>query len=208
MPSTYRTRNALDGAVRLYATKNDLPEASRAEAITLLNNRLADAIDLQTACKQAHWNVKGPQFIALHKLFDEINEDVEDYVDLIAERAVQLGGIAEGTARVAAQRSTLLDYPLTIATGEEHVAALSDTLAQFGRVVRIAIEEMNELEDAGSADIFTEISRGVDKWLWFVEAHAQQASAERAAGIADAVPEGRQSVRRTADVDVGRPRSR
>jgi starvation-inducible DNA-binding protein len=197
MPSTDRTRNALDGAVRLYATKNDLPEASRAEAITLLNNRLADAIDLQTACKQAHWNVKGPQFIALHKLFDEINEDVEDYVDLIAERAVQLGGIAEGTARVAAQRSTLLDYPLTIATGEEHVAALSDT-----------IEEMNELEDAGSADIFTEISRGVDKWLWFVEAHAQQASAERAAGIADAVPEGRQSVRRTADVDVGRPRSR
>jgi starvation-inducible DNA-binding protein len=178
MTAATSTRSALDGAVRLYRTKNDLPEATRAEVVRLLNQRLADCIDLQTMCKQAHWNVKGPQFIALHKLFDEINEAVEGYVDLIAERVVQLGGIAEGTARVAAQRSTLLDYPLTIALGHEHVAALSDVLAQFGRTVRIGIEEMQELEDVDSADILTEISRGVDKWLWFVEAHAQQASEE------------------------------
>jgi starvation-inducible DNA-binding protein len=141
--------------------------------VRLLNARLADCIDLQTMCKQAHWNVKGPQFISLHKLFDEINEDVEEYVDLLAERVVQLGGIAEGTARVVAQRTTLLDYPSTIAAGQEHVAALSDVLSQFGRTARIGIEEMNELEDAASADILTEICRGVDKWLWFVEAHAQ-----------------------------------
>jgi starvation-inducible DNA-binding protein len=178
MTTSTRTRGALDGATRLYRTKNDLPEAARGEVVALLNERLADAIDLQTMCKQAHWNVKGPQFISLHELFDDINEAVEGYVDLLAERAVQLGGIAEGTARVVAQRSTLLDYPLTLAAGHQHVAALSDVLSQFGRTVRIGIEEMNELEDADSADILTEISRGVDKWLWFVEAHAQQASEE------------------------------
>lgn len=161
-----------DGA-RLYATKNDLPEAGRAEAVRLLNQRLADCIDLQTQCKQAHWNVKGPTFIALHKLFDEINEEVEEYVDLLAERVVQLGGIAEGTVAVVAERSSLADYPLSLSTGGEHVSALSDALAAFGRTVRLGIEEMNELEDADSADILTEISRGVDKWLWFVEAHQQ-----------------------------------
>ncbi|HEX4629076.1 MAG TPA: DNA starvation/stationary phase protection protein Dps [Gemmatimonadales bacterium] len=160
-------------APQLYPTKNDLPEPARVEAIRLLNQRLADAIDLQTQCKQAHWNVKGPTFIALHKLFDDINEDVEEYVDLIAERVVQLGGIAEATVGVVAERSTLVDYPLALSTGAEHVAALSDALAAFGRPVRVGIEEMNELEDADSADILTEVSRGVDKWLWFVEAHQQ-----------------------------------
>jgi starvation-inducible DNA-binding protein len=160
---------------RMYPTKNDLSEATRLEVIRLLNQRLADSIDLQTQCKQAHWNVKGPTFIALHKLFDDINEDVEAYVDLIAERVVQLGGIAEGTVGVVAERSTLVDYPIGLSTGVEHVAALSDALAMFGRTVRVGIEEMNELDDAGSADILTEISRGVDKWLWFVEAHQQGA---------------------------------
>src|SRR5437867_3821796 len=156
-----------------YETLNDLPESARAQVIDLLNERLADAIDLQTQMKQAHWNMKGPQFIALHKLFDEINEAVEEYVDLLAERVVQLGGVAEGTVGVVAERSTLVDYPLGLSSGAEHVAALSDALAAFGRTARVGIEEMNELEDAGSADILTEISRGVDKWLWFVEAHQQ-----------------------------------
>jgi starvation-inducible DNA-binding protein len=160
-------------ASRLYPTKNDLPEAARKEAVELLNQRLADCIDLQTQCKQAHWNVKGPSFIALHKLFDEVNEAVEEYVDLIAERVVQLGGIAEGTVGIVAKRSSLIDYPLALSSGSEHVAALSDALAMFGRTARVGIEEMNELEDADSADILTEISRGVDKWLWFVEAHQQ-----------------------------------
>jgi len=158
---------------RLYATKNDLAEETRVEVITLLNQRLAESIDLQTQCKQAHWNVKGPAFIGLHKLFDDVNEDVEGYVDLIAERIVQLGGIAEGTVGAAEGRSSLPDYPLALSTGAEHVAALSDALAAFGRAARIGIEEMNELKDAGSADLLTEVSRGVDKWLWFVEAHQQ-----------------------------------
>lgn len=158
---------------KLFATKNDLPEDKRVEVIGLLNQRLAEAIDLQTQCKQAHWNVKGPSFIGLHKLFDDVNEDVEGYVDLIAERVVQLGGVAEGTIGAVEDRSKLPDYPIGIATGAEHVAALSDALGAFGRAARITIEEMNELEDADSADMLTEISRGIDKWLWFVEAHQQ-----------------------------------
>ena len=161
---------------RLYTTKNDLPETARIEVIGLLNQRLAECIDLQTQCKQAHWNVKGTSFIGLHKLFDDVNEDVEQYVDLIAERIVQLGGIAEGTLGAVEGRSTLPDYPLVLSSGAEHVAALSDALAAFGRTARIGIEEMNELEDAGSADLLTDISRGIDKWLWFVEAHQQDRS--------------------------------
>src|SRR5438876_11498832 len=167
--------NRSRAATAAYPTKNDLPEAARGEAVALLNQRLADCIDLQTQCKQAHWNVKGPTFIALHKLFDEINEAVEEYVDLLAERVVQLGGIAEGTAGVVAERPTLVDYPLALSSGAQHGAALSDALAMFARTARLGIEEMNDLQDAGSADILTEISRGVDKWLWFVEAHQQGA---------------------------------
>src|SRR5438876_11909198 len=100
-----------------FRTKNSLPADTRREVCTLLNQRLADCIDLETQCKQAHWNVKGPTFVALHKLFDEVNEAVEEYVDLLAERVVQLGGIAEGTAGVVAERSTLVDYPLALSSG-------------------------------------------------------------------------------------------
>ncbi|MGO9597504.1 MAG: DNA starvation/stationary phase protection protein Dps [Isosphaeraceae bacterium] len=157
----------------MFKTKNDLSEATRVKAIELLNARLADCIDLQTQTKQAHWNVKGPNFIALHELFDKINEEVEDYVDDIAERAVQLGGVAEGTARMAAKRSSLAEYPASALDGRSHVEALSSALAAFGKSARKAIEEANDLADLDTADLFTEISRGIDKWLWFVEAHLQ-----------------------------------
>ena len=154
----------------MFKTKNDLPESIRIKAVELLNARLADAIDLQTQTKQAHWNLKGPHFIALHELFDKINEDVEDYVDDIAERAVQLGGVAEGTARMTAKRSSLSEYPANVVDGHAHVEALSSALAAFGKSVRKAIDDSNDLD---TADLFTEISRGIDKWLWFVEAHLQ-----------------------------------
>jgi starvation-inducible DNA-binding protein len=155
----------------MYPTKNDLPEAVRSKVIDILNARLADAIDLQTQCKQAHWNVKGPNFIALHKLFDDVNEEVEEYVDLIAERAVQLGGVADGTARSVAKRSGLVEYAAKGADGREHVQALSSALSSFGKAARTAIAQTGDIGDADTADVFTEISRGVDKWLWFVEAH-------------------------------------
>jgi starvation-inducible DNA-binding protein len=164
--------NQQKGSV-IYETENDLPKEKRAELIGMLNQRLADIIDLQTQIKQAHWNVKGPHFIGLHELFDKIAEDVESYVDMIAERAVQLGGIAEGTARVAASRSRLEEYPLDIADGAAHVEALARALSAFGREARMMIEETGALDDADTADMFTEISRAIDKWLWFVEAHSQ-----------------------------------
>jgi starvation-inducible DNA-binding protein len=167
------SRSQAEAETRLFATKNDLPEDTRRRLVPLLNARLADCVDLQTQCKQAHWNVKGPSFIALHKLFDDINSEVEEYVDLLAERVVQLGGVAEGTARCAAERSTLSEYPSNISAGSEHVEALSTTLAAFGKVCRRAIDEAEKLGDADTTDILTEISRGIDKWLWFVEAHQQ-----------------------------------
>ena len=157
----------------MFNTKNDLSEGTRARAVELLNARLADCIDLQTQCKQAHWNVKGPNFIALHELFDKIGEDVTDYVDDIAERAVQLGGVAEGTARMVAKRSSLSEYPANASDGRSHVEALSSVLAAFGKAARKAIGEANDLRDLDTADLFTEVSRGIDKWLWFVEAHLQ-----------------------------------
>jgi len=157
----------------MFKTKNDLSEASRKQAIELLNARLADCKDLQTQTKQAHWNVKGPNFIALHELFDKINEEIEDYVDDIAERAVQLGGVAEGTARMVAKRSSLPEYPTNTVDGRGHVEALSSALAIFGKAARKAIALADELGDLDTADLFTEVSRGIDKWLWFVEAHSQ-----------------------------------
>jgi len=157
----------------MYETENDLPKDARVELIGILNQRLADSIDLQMQLKQAPWNVKGPHFIGLHELFDQIDEAVEGYVDLIAERIVQLGGVAEGTARVAAERSRLEEYPLDIADGHLHVEAVAKALSTFGHEARKTIDEADELDDADTADIFTEISRGIDKWLWFVEAHSQ-----------------------------------
>ena len=165
--------NRLSEKPKLYETENDLPKQTRETVIPLINARLADVVDLKTQIKQAHWNVKGPQFIGLHKLFDDIAEEVEEYTDMIAERAVQLGGIAEGTARVAAARSRLDEYPLTIADGMLHVEAVAKALSDFGREVRMTINETQELDDADTADLFTEVSRGIDKWLWFVEAHTQ-----------------------------------
>jgi starvation-inducible DNA-binding protein len=157
----------------MYETKNDLQIKVRTQIISLLQDRLADCIDLMNQGKQAHWNVKGPSFFALHELFDKVSEGTEEYVDLIAERIVQLGGIAEGTIQAVSKRSTLPEYPLEISSGSEHVARLSHALAYFGEVARRAIDQANEIRDADTADIFTEISRGVDKWLWMVEAHNQ-----------------------------------
>ena len=157
----------------MYETENDITLQRRTELNALLNQRLASAVDLQMQMKQAHWNVKGPSFIGLHELFDKVDEAVEGYVDTIAERIVQLGGIAEGTVRVAAARTRLAEYPLAIANGLAHVEAVARALSTFGREARLTIEEANTLNDADTADLFTEVSRGIDKWLWFVEAHSQ-----------------------------------
>lgn len=157
----------------MHNTKIDIPKDKREKLIDILNTRLADAADLKSQAKQAHWNVKGMNFIALHELFDEVATNVEGYVDMIAERVTTLGGTAMGTVRVAADKSTLQQYPLEITDGADHVDALSTALADFGKKVRQNIDEADDLGDMDTADLFTEISRGIDKDLWFVEAHIQ-----------------------------------
>lgn len=157
----------------MHPTRNDLPAAAREQLVKLLNARLADTIDLALSAKQAHWNVKGPSFIALHELFDKVASVAGESSDEIAERITALGGVAEGTSRVVHERSQLPDYPLQIARGSEHVNALADSLAMLAKASRAAIDSATELGDADTADLFTAMSREIDKHLWFVEAHTQ-----------------------------------
>ena len=159
------------------AKKNTvLHEEQQAKLIELLNRRLADIIDLQLQSRQAYWNVEGPHFMALRELFDKVAQGVEEYANLIAGRIVQLGGKAEGTVQAVAGRSSLDRYWLSTAEGNGHIDALSTTLTDFGRHVRYASEQASELKDVDTAAIFTEIARGIDKWLWFVETSQQAGS--------------------------------
>ena len=141
--------------------------------IELLNQQLANALDLGLQAKQAHWNVKGPNFIGLHELFDKVAEELEEFTDSIAERAVEMGGTALGTIQVVSKNSRLPAYRLDLSSGSGHVASLSSALARFGAATREAIDTASEAGDVDTADLFTEVSRGVDKLLWMVEAHAQ-----------------------------------
>ena len=148
-------------------------EDTKSKLIDLLNARLADTIDLKTQVKHAHWNVKGAQFHQLHLLFDDVASHVDDAADLIAERAVQLGGIAHGTARIAAATSTIPEYDLNAVDGHDHVKALVARLGKLANASRDAIDEADKLGDKATSDIFTEIVRAADKDLWFLEAHLQ-----------------------------------
>ena len=155
----------------MHKTKIDIAEDVRSQVIEILNQRLADAADLKSQAKQAHWNVKGMNFIALHELFDQVSTEMDPHVDDIAERITTLGGTALGTVRLAAQKSTLAEYPHEITDGRDHVDALSNALADLGKKVRGDIDRTDELGDKDTADLFTGISRSIDKMLWFVEAH-------------------------------------
>ena len=159
--------------MQLHETKNDIGKETREKVIGLLNQSLADALDLKSQAKQAHWNVKGPSFIALHELFDQVATEMDTHVDDLAERVTTLGGVAMGTVRLAAERSSLSEYPHEISDGAAHVDALSTAMSDFGRKVRSNIDATDELGDKDTADIYTGISRAVDKLLWFVEAHNQ-----------------------------------
>ena len=161
----------------MYETSNDLSPTTRQSMIELLNEHLADAIDLQLQAKQAHWNIKGPNFVGLHELFDKVAAQAQEYGDEIAERAVALGGVARGTVQAISAQSQLREYPLDVGDWRAHVRAIQDALATFGRGVRKAIDDATALNEADTADLFTEISRGVDKSLWMVEAHVQDVPA-------------------------------
>jgi starvation-inducible DNA-binding protein len=156
-----------------FKTRSDLPHKAREEMIALLNRQLADTFDLMSQVKQAHWNVKGPQFFALHGLFDKLAEELEGSVDTIAERATALGGIAHGTVRMSAKASRLPELGPDVFDGMAVVDALATRYGQLGASTRAAIAEANEKGDFDTSDLFTEVSRELDKSLWFLEAHRQ-----------------------------------
>jgi len=159
---------------RMFETRNDLDVESREKLVTLLNARLADTFDLYSQLKQAHWSVRGSDFIQLHELYDTIAESVLVFVDELAERATALGGLATGTVRMAADATSLDEYPLDAIAGEDTVRVVADRLAAYGASVREAIEVTDsDLGDMDTSDLFVEISRAIDKHLWFVEAHLQ-----------------------------------
>lgn len=171
MTATTPRPNQNKASRRFYPTRIDLPQTVRSQVADILNQSLAATLDLKTQTKQAHWNVKGMDFYQLHQLFDEMATELEEYVDLVAERITALGGTAMGTARIAAADSILPEYPYDIVTGEEHVTALAERYAAYAKHLREAIDQTDNLGDADTADLYTEISRTIDMRLWFLEAH-------------------------------------
>ena len=163
-----------DSRRRVYPTRIDLEGDVRRRITAILNQTLAATLDLKTQAKQAHWNVKGVNFLPLHELFDEIASELEVYADMVAERVTALGGTALGTARLVAAHSILPEYDLEAVDGLEHVTALADRFAAYARHVREVIDQTDALGDAGTADLYTEISRTIDKRLWFLEAHLEK----------------------------------
>ena len=157
-----------------YQSRNDLPSNAKAVSIGVLNARLADAIDLALLTKQAHWNIKGPQFIALHEMIDGFRTELDTHVDTMAERVVQLGGTALGTSQVVVAATTLAPYPTDIYTTKDHLAALIERYGSVANQVRAAIDETADAGDADTADLFTAFSRALDKALWFLETHVQE----------------------------------
>ena len=152
-------------------TRNDLKSNTRTTVAALLNARLADAIDLALMTKQAHWNLRGRQFIAVHEMFDGFRTEIDGHVDILAERVVQLGGVAFGTTQAVAEGTKLKAYPIDLVSVEDHVATLAERYGDVANATRAAIEASEEAGDAGTADIFTALSRSLDKALWFLEAH-------------------------------------
>jgi starvation-inducible DNA-binding protein len=158
---------------RGFQTRIDLSSDVRKEMVSLLNQQLADTSDLYSQTKQAHWNVKGAQFHPLHELFDDLAGKLADYVDMLAERATALGGTALGTVRMSAGASRLPEFPADAVNSLPCVEALAVRYANLAKTTRAAIDAAAKQGDADTADLFTEVSRGLDKSLWFLEAHLQ-----------------------------------
>jgi starvation-inducible DNA-binding protein len=154
-------------------TRNDVKTNAKKVSVEVLNARLADGIDLALLTKQAHWNIKGPQFIALHEMIDGFRTQLDTHVDTMAERVVQLGATALGTTQIVSAATKIAPYPTDIYKSKEHLEALVERYATAAKLVREAIDQTEEAGDADTSDIFTAYSRTLDKALWFIEAHLQ-----------------------------------
>ena len=152
----------------------DLERSVREKMIEELNARLVETLDLVLAVKHAHWNIKGPSFIGIHLLLDEVAQRFRGHADTIAERCVILGGLAKGTAQIVSEETTLAAYPTDITRQHEHVEALKERLMTFGKAVRDSISTADDAGDYDTADLFTAVSRAVDKDAWFIGAHAEK----------------------------------
>jgi starvation-inducible DNA-binding protein len=157
----------------LRATRITLPEATRARSVAVLQQGLVHALDLERQAKQAHWNVRGSNFSALHALFDKVADEAVAHADLCAERLVALGGTADGRVQTLAVHTTLAAYPVAASQGADHLDAMAEALARCGNLMRLAIDTAARHGDADTSDLFTEISRAVDQRLWMVEAHRE-----------------------------------
>lgn len=183
----------------MFQTMNDLPEASRKGVVDLLQNGIADGIQLSQFAKQAHWTVKGPNFFGLHELFDKIHEEMEAVVDLMAERIAQLGGYPEGTCKAAQKMTSLSDYPAGIVDESEHLQTLAVACAEFGEAARASIEKSVVLRDLVSADLFTEAARMLDKTLWILESQFVRPEMVRKPGEKSPFDRGLQTKSRKSD---------
>ena len=172
--TTAGSKSTTGKGVRMHKTRNDTASNAKKVSLDTLQARLADGIDLSLDIKQAHWNLKGPQFIGVHEMLDGFRDELDDYNDKVAERITQLGGTARGTVQAIADETKLAPYPLDTYAVADHLSALIDRYAVYGNAVRQNIDDTDEAGDAGTSDLFTEISRGVDKQLWFLEAHVQE----------------------------------
>ena len=158
---------------KLFPSRNHLPEDTRRTVVGLLNTVVADLLDLYSQTKHAHWNLKGPNFIGLHKLLDELAEKVEDQTDEVAERATALGGVVFGTVRMAAATTQLPDFPADVFFTQKVVVVLADRYSKAGDTVRAGIDKADEAGDKDTADLLTDVSRLLDKSTWLLEAHVQ-----------------------------------
>ncbi|MBX3013044.1 MAG: DNA starvation/stationary phase protection protein Dps [Caldilineaceae bacterium] len=171
--TTKTNSTAISKTGTMHETSIEIPTAVREQMIALCNQQLANTADLYSQTKQAHWNVKGVHFEALHVLFDKMADSIQASADTIAERATALGGTALGTVRMAAQASDLPEFPTDVFEGLTVLRIVVERWAQYAASVRAATQQAEEAGDLGTSDLFVGISRTADKMLWFAEAHLQ-----------------------------------
>jgi starvation-inducible DNA-binding protein len=154
----------------MYKSPSPLSESARKEIAVSLNARLADGLDLHSQIKVAHWNIKGPNFAALHPLFETFAIGLAAHNDALAERAVTLGAQVYGTARAVAKASTLPEYPPETKKDLEHVKLLAERIDSYLEGVRASRDVADKLEDQDTVDLLTGIIVEFEKHAWFLRA--------------------------------------